>query len=89
MKKEYIYNDYKEKYKNKNDYIFKDEKIYDYSRENNYYKSYGRISRDSIRLAFSDEEVKELRKYLSLLTDRQYKVLNETVVNARNLGISQ
>ena len=87
MKKEYIYNDYKEKYKDKNDYIYKDEKIYDYSRENNYYKSYGRISRDNIRLAFSDEEVKELRKYLSLLTDRQYKVLNETVVNARNLGI--
>lgn len=83
MKKELLYNNYE---KNKN-YIYKDEKIYNYKIDNNYYKSYGKISRDTIRLALSSEEIKELRSYLALLSDTQYKALNELVVNTRNLGI--
>ena len=83
MKKELICNNYKE------DKIcnYKDEKIYNYKIDNSYYKSYGKISRDTIRLVLSDDELKELRLHLSLLSDREYKALNEFVVNARNLGI--
>lgn len=83
MKKELLYNNYKE------DKIcnYKDEKIYNYKIDNSYYKSYGKISRDTIKLVLSDDELKELRLHLSLLSDREYKALNEFVVNARNLGI--
>ena len=63
------------------------EKIYDYQIDNSYYKSYGKISRDTIKLTLSDDKLRELRLYLGLLSDRQFKALNEFVVNARNLGI--
>ena len=76
MKKELLYNDYKEK-----------NNIY-YKIENSYYKSYGKISRDTIKLGLSDYEISELRKNLSLLSDRQYKLLSDFLVNASNSGIN-
>ena len=52
MNKELLYN----KYKGENIYIYKDEKIYDYQIDNSYYKSYGKISRDTIKLTLSDDK---------------------------------
>ena len=83
MNKELLYNNYKDE----KIYIYKDEKTYDYKIDNSYYKSYGKISRDTIKLTLSDDKLRELRLYLGLLSDRQFKALNEFVVNARNLGI--
>lgn len=75
-KKDLIYNNYKY------------EKIYKYDIDNNYYKTYGNISRDRIRLGLSDAQLKDLRISLSLLNDKQYKLLSDVVTNAQNLGIS-
>lgn len=75
-KKDLLYNNYKY------------EKIYKYDIDNNYYKSYGNISRDRIRLGLSDSQLKDLRISLGLLNDKQYKLLNDVIINAQNLGIS-
>lgn len=76
MKKDYLYNNYK------------DEKIYNYIDDNIYYKSYGNISRDNIKLVLTNSELIELRRNLSLLSDSQYKLLNDILIKAINLGIN-
>ena len=75
-KKDLLYNNYK------------NEKIYKYEFDNNYYKSYGNISRDRISLGLSSSQLKDLRTVVSLLSDKQYKLLSDVITNAKNLGIN-
>ena len=75
-KKDLLYNNYKK------------EKIYKYELDNNYYKSYGNISKDRISLGLSSSQLKDLRTVVSLLSDKQYKLLSDVITNAKNLGIN-
>lgn len=65
---------------------YKNEKIYKYDLDNNYYKSYGKISNDRIRLGLSEAEIRELRRVISLLSDKQYKLLSDSITTLKNLG---
>lgn len=75
-KKDLLYNNYK------------NEKIYKYEIDNNYYKSYGNISRDRISLGLSSSQLKDLRTVVCLLSDKQYKLLCDVITNVKNLGIN-
>lgn len=84
MKTETLY--YKQTYEN----ISKSEIIYlkNYNNiDDGYYKTYGNISSDKITLGLSQTELKHLRNLISLLSDNQYKILNDILVKAKNLGI--